>query len=352
MDSVINFLSGAAHYALPFVVVLTIVVFVHEFGHFWVARRCGVKVETFSIGFGRAIFGWFDKRGTNWKVAWLPLGGYVKMFGDSDPSSLRPDEATRTFTEDEKKIAFYSQPVWKRFAIVFAGPALNYVFAIVVLAGLFAVVGQPYTAPIIDQVQEDSVAAKAGLKPGDKVLSIDGDSMESFEAIKRFIGMNVGTPINVRIEREGKTQVIRLTPEVVRTKDRLGGEHVMGKLGVLSTRQSFRELEPHVALQQAVLEAWDLSVSTLQGLGQMIIGARGADEIGGPIRIAEMSGNVAREGLSAFVWFVAVLSVNLGLINLFPIPLLDGGHLVFYLAEALRGRPLSERTQEYGARAG
>jgi regulator of sigma E protease len=352
MNSIYVFASDVLYYVVPFLIVLSIVVFVHEFGHFVVARRCRVKVETFSIGFGPEIFGWFDKTGTRWRVAWLPFGGYVKMFGDSDPTSALPDEEVRNFTEAEKKIAFYSQSVLKRFAIVFAGPAMNYVFAVLVLAGLFLAVGQPYTPPVVEQVMDKSVAQAAGIKSGDKVVSIDGKAMNSFEDIKRVIALNVGAPVDIRIERGGRPQVIRLMPEVVRTIDRLGGEHVMGKLGLLSSEQAFRELPPFEALQQAVFEAWDLSASTLKGLGQMILGSRGADELGGPLRIAEMSGKVAKEGFAAFIWFVAVLSVNLGLINLFPIPLLDGGHLVFYLAEGLRGRPVSERTQEYGARTG
>jgi regulator of sigma E protease len=352
MDFLLNLSSGALHYLLPFVVVLGIVVFVHEFGHFIVARLCGVKVETFSIGFGHEIYGWNDRHGTRWKIAWLPLGGYVKMFGDSDPASSGVDEKAATFTEEEKKVAFYSQRVFKRFAIVGAGPAGNYLFAILVLAGLFLVVGQPYTPPVVETVIDNSVAQQAGFKTGDRILSIDGNTMESFEDIKRAVALNMGVQVNIAFERDGVRRSIPVTPEVVRMTDRLGGEHVLGRLGITSSQQAYRDLPPLKALQEAVKEAWGLSIGTLKGVGQMIIGVRGTDELGGPIRIAEMSGKVAREGFAAFVWFLAVISVNLGLINLFPIPLLDGGHLAFYLAEGVRGRPLNERTQEYGSRVG
>ncbi|MDD5587191.1 MAG: RIP metalloprotease RseP [Alphaproteobacteria bacterium] len=337
---------------LAFIVVLGPVVFVHEFGHFIVARLCGVKVETFSIGFGPEIRGWNDRYGTRWKIAWLPLGGYVKMFGDSDPASSGVDEKAADFTEDEKKVAFYTQKVSRRFAIVGAGPVGNYLFAIIVLTALFLIAGQPYTPPVVDTVMEKSVALEAGLKPGDRIVSIDGKPMNSFEDIKREIALNMGTPANVVFERDGVAKDLLMTPEVVRTTDRLGGEHVTGRIGITSSQQDYRKLTPLKALQEAVNESWTLSVSTLKGVGQMIIGVRGTDELGGPIRIAEMSGKVAKDGLGAFVWFLAVISINLGLINLFPIPLLDGGHLVFYLAEGMRGRPLSERVQEYGARAG
>lgn len=352
MASFLSFSSSALHYIIPFLIVLSIVVFVHEFGHFLIARLCKVKVECFSIGFGNEIWGREDRHGTRWKLAWLPLGGYVKMFGDADPASMGVDEEAREFSEEEKKVAFYTQRISKRFAIVAAGPAFNYLFAILVLAGLFLTYGQPYTSPVVEMVQEKSVAQQVGFQPGDRILSIDGNPMETFEDIKRIIAMNVGTPVDVVFERGGEKKTVNLTPEVVRSKDRLGGEHVMGRLGVMSSDQSFRELPPHQAFWQAIVESYDLTANTLRGVGQMIMGVRGTDELGGPLRIAEMSGKVAKEGFATFVWFVAVLSVNLGLINLFPIPLLDGGHLLFYVVEGVRGRPLSERMQDVGAKVG
>ena len=352
MEHLFGLVGGFSHYFIHFVVVLSVVVFVHEFGHYWVARRCGVRVEQFSIGFGPELFGWNDSHGTRWKFSLLPLGGFVKMFGDSDPSSFKPDEKVQAFTEDEKKVAFYSQPVGKRAAIVAAGPAANYIFAIIVLAFLFVFNGQPFTPPVAGTIVENSVAARAGFEVGDKVIMIDGEKVERFEDIRRIVSLNSGTEIKVQIERNGTLQDIAVTPEVVKAKDRFGGEHITGRIGLGSTQLDYRKLDPVTAVGVAVAETWNITAGTLKAVGQMIMGTRSTDELGGPLRIAEMSGNVARDGVIALIWFMAVISINLGLINLFPIPLLDGGHLVYYGAEKVRGRPLSEKVQEYGMRFG
>ncbi len=352
MDAILSSVSSFGGYAIPFLVVLGIVVFVHEFGHFWVARRCGVKIETFSIGFGPEIFGWQDRHGTRWRVAWVPLGGYVKMFGDADPSSFAPDEKVAALSEDERKVAFFFQPVAKRFAVVAAGPASNYLFAALVLAGLYLFNGQPYTGTSIATVAEKSVAEQAGFLAGDIVLAIDDKPVESFEEIQRVIVLNTGTPLRFSIERGGWRTWVDVTPQVVRTKDRLGMEHARGQIGISSQKIIFRELGPLEAVREALFEIGNLTSGTLRGVWQIIVGVRSSDELGGPLRIAEMSGKVAEDGAAALIWFIVVISVNLGLINLFPIPLLDGGHLLFYVAEALRGRPLSERIQECSARAG
>ncbi len=341
----------AGHYAIPFIIVISIVVFVHEFGHYWVARRCGVKIETFSIGFGREIFGWTDKRGTRWKVSWLPLGGYVKMYGDASAAST-PDSAVHSMTEEQKRIAFYHQHVDKRMAVVAAGPAANYLFAIVVLALLFMFQGQPYSPPDVSTVVENGVAAEAGLLPGDHVLSVDGHTVDRFEDIKRIVALNAGTPIPVEVERGGVHAHYTLTPEIVTMTDRFGGEHKIGRIGIMSQKLEYKKWSPPMAVKQAVVETWNLTAGTLQAIGQMIMGTRGTEELGGPLRIAEMSGNVAQEGVVALIWLMAVISVNLGLINLFPVPLLDGGHLAFYLAERIRGKPVHDKIQETGASVG
>lgn len=346
-----NILHLAQQYFVPFVIVLSIVVFVHEFGHYWVARLCGVKVETFSIGFGPEIFGWNDKHGTRWKVSWLPLGGYVKMFGDSDAAST-PGEEVQTMTEAEKRVAFYHQHVDKRMAVVVAGPAANYVFAIVVLALLFVFSGQPYTTPVVSSLVENGVAAKAGIVPGDRVLTLDGQAIDRFEDIKRIVGLNAGTTIPVEVQRGDKRLNFSVTPEITTVTDRFGGEHKIGRIGIVSDKLEYRKQPPVEAARQALLETWNLTAGTLKAVGQMIMGTRGTEELGGPLRIAQMSGNVAEEGVTALVWFMAVISVNLGLINLFPVPMLDGGHLAFYIAERLRGRPLSQRIQAIGANFG
>ena len=347
----LHILSLAQTYALPFICVISVVVFAHEFGHYWVARRCGVRILAFSIGFGPTLFGWTDKHGTRWQVALLPFGGYVKMFGDADPAST-PDAAVKTMTEEEKKVSFFHQSVNKRIAVVAAGPIANYIFAIIVLTVLFVFQGQPFSPPVISAVQENGVAAQAGLQAGDKFISIDNEHINRFEDIKRIIALSTGAPVNIVIERNGATQNITLTPDVSPQTDRFGGKHLMGKIGIVADKLDYKKWSPLMAVKQATVETWDMSVSTLRGVGQMIMGTRGADEIGGPLRIAEMSGHIAQNGVWALIWFMAIISINLGLINLFPVPLLDGGHIMFYAIEKLFGKPLNEKAQEVGFRIG
>ena len=346
-----HFVTLAAHYTVPFIIVISVVVFVHEFGHYWVARRCGIKIETFSIGFGREIFGWTDKHGTRWKVSWLPLGGFVRMYGDGSAAST-PGGDLHKMTAAEKKVAFYHQHVDKRMAVVIAGPVSNYLFAILVLAGLFIFNGQPYTPAEVSSVIESSAAAKAGIKAGDRVVAIDGQSVDRFEDIKRIVALNAGTPISIEADRAGKHVAFNLTPDIVTMTDNFGGQHKVGRIGIASDKIDYKKQPPLEAVRQSFIETWNLTAGTLRAVGQMLVGMRGTEEIGGPLRIAEMSGNVATEGAVTLIWFMAVISINLGLINLFPIPLLDGGHLVFYLAERLLRRPLSARIQDAGAQFG
>jgi regulator of sigma E protease len=280
------------------------------------------------------------------------MGGYVKMFGDADPSSARPEDDVKEMSPEDKKVAFYHQSVNKRMAVVVAGPASNYLFAIVVLAVLFMFQGQPYSPATLSAVQENSAAAKAGLIAGDKVLTVDGEPVNRFEDIKRLVSLSVGAPMPVVIERNGTQQTFTLTPEISVQKDRFGGEHTMGKIGVVSKNIEYKKWSPPMAVKQAVLESWHLTTATLKAMGQMVMGTRGSEEIGGPLRIAEMSGQVAQDGPWALVWFMGIISINLGLINLFPVPLLDGGHLLFYSYEKLFGRPMHEKVQEFGMRIG
>jgi regulator of sigma E protease len=347
----LHLLSLAQQYAIPFIVVISVIVFVHEFGHYLVARACGIRVELFSIGFGRKLFGWTDKSGTEWQVACLPLGGYVKMFGDANPASM-PDESVKMMTEEEKKVSFFHQKVGKRMAVVSAGPASNYVFAIITLAILFMFQGQPFSPPVVGALQENGVAQLGGILAGDKVISIDGRDILRFEDIRRTIGKNSGTPVSVVVDRNGERETFTLTPEVAVQKDRFGGEHRMGKIGIISNQIEHKIRSPLEAAYYATIESWNISVDTLEAVGQIITGARASEEIGGPLRIAEMSGRIAQDGVWALVWFTAIISISLGLMNLFPIPLLDGGHLLFYFFEALRGRPLNEKAQEVGMYVG
>jgi regulator of sigma E protease len=342
-------LSG---YLIPFLVVLTVLVFVHEFGHYIIARWNGVRVEVFSIGFGPEIFGWNDKAGTRWKFSAIPLGGYVKMFGDANAASQPDAEGAEQMSAAERAVAFPHKRLGQRAAIVVAGPAANFLFAIVVLAGLFMISGQPYTAPVVDQVREQSAAAAAGLQPGDRIVQLDGQEIERFEELQRIVRLSPGETMSLVVQRAGERVQMTATPERSTVTDSVGNEHTIGLLGVTSTGMEYKRFGPFESVLRAGEETYALTTGTLQAVGQIIAGSRSTDELGGPIRIAQLSGQVADTGVTNIVWFMAVLSINLGLINLFPVPMLDGGHLMFYAIEAVRGRPLGERAQEYGFRIG
>ena len=335
----------------PFLVVLTVLVFVHELGHYLSARRNGVKVQVFSIGFGPELLGWTDRAGTRWKLSLIPVGGYVKMYGDADATSM-PGEAVEEMTEAEKSVSFFHKRLMQRAEIVAAGPAANFLFAIVVLAGFFMTVGQPFTPADIGEVIPGSAAERAGLQPKDKIIAIDGKTIERFEDIQQIVGLDDGEPLRVEVWRNGQELTLTATPSVEDEKDIFGNVHHIGRLGIKRTGTEFLRRDPISAVYRAVGETWNIAAGTLTAAGQMVMGRRTADELGGPIAIAQMSGVVARVGVVDLIRFMALLSVNLGLINLFPIPVLDGGHLLFYAAEAIRGRPLGQRAQEYGFRLG
>lgn len=341
------------HYFLPFVLVISIVVFVHEFGHYWVARRNGVKVDVFSIGFGPELFGRTDKHGTRWRVALVPLGGYVKMFGDADPASQPDKEKIQTMTAAEKQVAFFHKTVGQRAAIVAAGPAVNYIFAVIVLAILFMTGGQPYTAPVVGKLVEGKAAARAGLQLGDRIVKIDDTGINRFEEIVRIISLNTGTEVKMTIKRGDSEHVIAVTPELTTLEDRFGNTQKRGAIGIASEELEVRVLSPVAAIKESVHETWTITALTLKAIGQMIMGTRSTDDLGGVLRIAKMSGDIAgQKSIAALFWFMAMISINLGLINLFPVPLLDGGHLAFYAAEAARGKPLPDIVHKIGANIG
>lgn len=335
-----------------FLFIFTVIVFAHELGHYLVARSNGVRVEVFSIGFGREIFGRTDRLGTRWKISLLPLGGYVKMFGESAFSGARDDSAP-AMTAEERKVSFYNKTLSQRAAIVAAGPLANFVLATIILALLFATAGQPFTPPNIGAVQPGGAAEEAGFQPGDVILGIEDARIERFEQVQRIVHMSPGVPLRVTVKREGRELTLTVTPKSSVLADRFGNRYEVGLLGIISHGDmAYVRHDPFSAALRAVEETYRISAFTLQAVGQMIAGTRSVDELGGPIRIAQMSGQVAEGGLSTVFWFMAVLSINLGLINLFPIPMLDGGHLLFYAVEAVRGKPLSERLMEYGFRIG
>ncbi|MCC7260670.1 MAG: RIP metalloprotease RseP [Alphaproteobacteria bacterium] len=345
-------LNNVLLYALSFIGVISVIVFVHEFGHYLVARLCGVRVEAFSIGFGPELKGWNDRTGTRWKISAFPLGGYVKMFGDADPSSSPDKGKLDQMLEAERKVAFHYKPLWQKAAIVSAGPGINFLFAILVFIGFFMFFGYPRTPAEVGEVAPDSPAASAGLQVGDLITEIDGQHVRYFGDLQKVVSINPNIPLDVTLLRGDTELHLTITPGLRETEDVFGNKVKVGLLGISSTRVIYEQLGLADASVAAVGDTWRMSLNTLTAMGQMVTGHRGTEDLGGVIRIAKYSGQSAEQGFDTVLWFMAVLSVNLGLINLFPIPLLDGGHLMYYLIEAVRGRPAGEKFQEYGFRVG
>ncbi len=344
-------------YLLPFLFVLTVVVFFHELGHFLVARMCKVKVDTFSIGFGGEIAGWTDRHGTRWKVCWIPLGGYVKFHGDENAAST-PDRRTLAEVPPEERDGFFHfKPLWQRAAVVAAGPIANFILAMVIFGGIFTFVGQTVADPIVDGVQAGSAAEEAGFKAGDRIIEIDGRAIQTFEDMQRIVSMSGGVTLNIKVLRaNGETAALSATPRVQEIKDRFGNTHRIGLLGVQREARegNFRVVrsDPLTSLWLGAKETWFIVERTMEYLGGVIAGSEDAGQLGGPLRIAQVSGQVASIGFGALLNMTAVLSVSIGLLNLFPVPMLDGGHLLYYAVEAVRGRPIGEQAQEIGFRIG
>ncbi|MGG5809510.1 RIP metalloprotease RseP [Falsiroseomonas sp. CW058] len=328
---------------LAFVVVLGVLVFIHELGHYLAARWRGIHVERFAVGFGRPIASWSDRRGTEWRIGWIPLGGYVKLHGQETPADA-PPEVQAGWRPGE---TFHDKPVKDRAIVVAAGPAANFLLAILLFGLLYATVGQPQTTTAVGVVAEGSAAARAGVLPGDRIVALDGQAVTRFDQVQRHVQPRAGQPVQVTIEREGRQSTLSVTPEA-----RTSGERTVGVLGIGAGAAQFERLDPFSALWAGTVHTVDVTWQTLGAVGQMITGARGTEDLGGPLGIGRIAGEAARLGLASLVSFMAILSVNLALINLFPIPVLDGGHLMFYAAEAIRGRPLPAKAQEYGFRAG
>ena len=340
---------------LNFLWVLCLLVFVHELGHYAVARWCGVRVETFSVGFGKELWGWTDSHGTRWKISMLPLGGYVKMFGEhSMPSGLEGGPVEMTAAE--KEVSFSHKSLGRRAAVVAAGPFANFLFAIVVMAGMFMFVGQPtqgdFVTGGIGGVVEDSAAGEAGFQAGDRILSIDGVSINRFEDLQKAVIGSGGKELRFEIERNGAVSVLTAAPREVTIPGEDGSERTIYQLGVRGPAPVYVKSGVSGAVVKAGTETWRMITLTLGSVGEMIVGQRGTEELGGPIRIVQLSNDFAQSGLLALLQFAVLLSVNLGLINLFPVPMLDGGHLLFYAIEGIRGKALGERAQEYGLRIG
>jgi regulator of sigma E protease len=352
-----NMLShGLIGYAIPFLFVLTIVVFFHELGHFLLARVAGVKVLIFSLGFGPELFGFNDRRGTRWRVSAVPLGGYVKFFGDDTEASTPSAETLASMTEEERAGSFHHKKVGARAAIVAAGPIANFLLAIGIFTCLFTFFGKPSTTARVDKIEAQSAAEAAGFQVGDVVTAIDGTRIDSFTDMQRIVGTRAGERLTFTVKRGDNTVQLQGTPELQVVKDPFGNAHKRGVLGI--TRKTVagdvltERVDPATALWLGVKETWFVIERTLAYIGGVFTGREAADQVGGPLRIAQISGQVATIGVAALIQLAAVLSISIGLLNLFPVPLLDGGHLLFYAVEAVRGRPLSERAQEVGFRIG
>lgn len=335
--------------------VLTVVVFFHELGHFLVARWCGVAVKTFSIGFGPEIAGFNDRHGTRWSLSWIPLGGYVKFIDDENVASATQKPLSQ-LTPEERKGSFQSKPLAARAAIVAAGPIANFVVAIAIFTAIFALFGERITPAKVDVVNPGSAAERAGFLPGDLVISIDGQKIESFGEMQRIVATSPDQPLRFVIDRGGKSIDITATPERKEITDHFGNTVRQGLLGIQRSAApddwTLKRHDPLTAFGMAVKECYFIVSRSLGYLYDVVTGREAADQLGGPIRIAQISGQVASVSFAALLNLAAILSVSIGLLNLFPIPMLDGGHLLFYSIEAIRGRPLSETTQEIGFRIG
>jgi regulator of sigma E protease len=348
--------AGLVSYIIPFLVVLTIVVFFHELGHFLVARWNGVKVDAFSVGFGPELWGFNDKHGTRWKLCAIPLGGYVKFFGDANAASTPDFEKASEMDAQEKSVSFIHKKVWQRAAIVSAGPIANFILAIIIFTFTFMLLGRAISDPVATAVTPGGAAAEAGIVAGDVIRAIDGTQIRSFTDIPRIVAPNPNRPLVFTIERGGSTMDITVTPKFEERADQFGNKQTIGFIGLSNDSKTsnfrFEKLGPIEAVGAATGETWFIIARTMGYLKDIVTGHQSADQLGGPIRIAKISGEVATLGITALINLAAVLSVSIGLLNLFPIPMLDGGHLVFYAVEAIRGRPLSEQAQEIGFRFG
>nr|WP_294850107.1 RIP metalloprotease RseP [uncultured Sphingomonas sp.] len=335
---------------VAFVCAIGPLVFFHELGHYLVARWCGVGAEQFSIGFGREIVGWTDRRGTRWKVGWLPLGGYVRFVGDMNAASQA--DANSDLDEGQREIAFHNKPVWKRFLIVLAGPAANYLLAVVIFAVFFVAMGRPMTPPVADMVMPASAAQAAGIQQGDKIISIAGQATPRFEDIQRIVSIRPHETVEVVYEHDGQTVRRETTLGARQEVDRFGQSFEIGSLGVQRPEFRFEQLSVFQAIPAAVQSTIDLTRSMIDGLWQIITGRRAVQDLGGPLKMAQIAGQQLSLGIYPFIQLIALFSINLGFINLLPVPMLDGGHLMFYIAEGIRRKPVSLAAQDWAFRGG
>ncbi|MEZ5756959.1 MAG: RIP metalloprotease RseP [Emcibacteraceae bacterium] len=348
-----DFLFSTIQPALAFLIILTVLVFVHEWGHYIVAKFCGVKVEVFSIGFGPEITGFYDRHGTRWKISWIPLGGYVKFFGDATESSA-PSQELFEMSEEEKKVSFHHKNLLQKSAIVFAGPAINFIFAILIFSGMLFSYGKMVYEPIVGEVITDGAAEKAGILAGDRIIEIDGSPVTAFRDISKHLALKVDEKISLIVLRNGQNLTLSFPLKTVEIKNFLGEDKKIYQIGIRNNPEERKILHFGVigAIWEATGEIKELTYANLTGLGQIIMGDRSAKELGGPIAIARVAGKAAEFGIVEFLNIMAMVSMGLGLINLFPIPMLDGGHLLYYAIEAVRRKKMSLKAQEIGFKIG
>jgi regulator of sigma E protease len=347
-----NSLVSLGFYFLSFLVALLVIIFVHEFGHFIVARWCGVKVDAFSIGFGKELFGFTDRYGTRWKICPWPIGGYVKFEGDANAASVPgASDAARSSPH-----SLQAQPVPQRMAIVAAGPIANFILAIAIFAAIFTFVGMPYMRPIVSEVVVGSAADAAGLKAGDIVKSVSGEKITAFSQIQEKVFLRPGEELTMVVDRGGSELNLKITPQAKEVKDNFGGSMKVGQLGVrhkpAPDEPLYQKFPPHTAIAIGAERTWYVVDLTFRFLGKIVTGEQSVKQIGGAVSIGKGAGDAASGGFTNFVFFIAFLSISIGIVNLFPIPMLDGGHLVFYALEAIRGKPLGPTAQEWGFRIG
>ena len=352
IQTIIQYLPIAIQYFLAFALLITVVVFIHELGHYSVGRWCGIGVETFSIGMGKQIWGKRDKSGTLWRVAILPIGGYVKFYGDEDPSGKK-SEVSDNIDSDKN---FHNKSVWKKIATTAAGPLFNFILAIFIFSIIFFFRGESLVQPYVGQVVDESPAYNAGLKTGDEIIYADGNEILYFNDLRNYVLENPSSEIELTIVRDGLEETVFLTPEVISSKDRFGNEYSSARIGVIGSQNpehvELRKYGFISSLFRGTAETYNLSAKILNYLGNLIVGRESIDQMGGPIKIIQISGEISNYGIIPLLALIAAISVNLGIINLLPIPVLDGGHLLYYSFEVLRGKPLSQKTQEVGMQIG
>lgn len=353
VTGIFGFLTG---YIVPFVLVLSLLVFVHEMGHYLVGRWSGIRILAFSVGFGPEIFGFTDKHGTRWKLSVIPLGGYVRFFGDEDASSKPDTDKLAAMSEEDRARSFAGAKLWKRAATVAAGPIANFLLAIAIFTILFAVYGRTVADPVVAEVKPESAAAAAGILPGDLLVAIDGGKVETFDDVRRYVSIRPGQQIVVTIERAGQKLDLSMVPQRTDMTDQFGNKIEIGLIGIVTNQEvghfRLQTYTPFQALREGVIQTRDIVTGTFKYIGNLLSGSMRADQLGGPIRVAQASGQMATLGIGAVLQLAAVLSVSIGLLNLMPVPVLDGGHLMFYAVEAVRGKPLGSSAQEIAFRIG